>query len=185
MELTDQQWELFDFVKQHHYNQQRKYTGEPYFAHLLRVVQILSRYPLTNFELEIGLCHDLVERTLCTKQELILKLKEIGYDLFPRNKIAKGVSDMTDIYTEQFYPQLSRAERKEKEAERLLESEFFSQNVKYAELIDNIPSITKHDPDFVWVYLNEVANYIGDLNEGDIELYAECRNVLDTAIASI
>jgi (p)ppGpp synthase/HD superfamily hydrolase len=153
MDLTEQQWNLFDFVKEQHQDQLRKYTGEPYFVHLLRVAEILSQYSIENMELEIALCHDLLERTSCSKQELVNKFKELGYDLFSRSGIAKGVYDLTNLYSEQNYPNQSRTERKRLEADRLLDIEPFSQTVMYAELIDNIPAITKFDPDFAWIYL--------------------------------
>lgn len=185
MELTDRQWELFDFVKQLHQNQKRKYTGEPYFVHLLRVVDILKEYAVQDVEIEIALCHDLLEKTSCTKQQLAIKIKEIGYEMFPRNRMLKGIYDLTDIYTPQRHPDKSRAERKLLEADRMLDIEPFSQTVKYAELIDNIPSIATHDPDFAWIYLEEIAAYIGELNEGDQALYKYCRKVLDEAINSL
>jgi len=182
MELTDQQWELFDFVKTQHDSQKRKYTGEPYFVHLLRVVEILSPHPLDEMEVEIGLCHDLLERTSCSKILLVNKLKEYGYDLFPRNKIAKGVYDLTNIYVEERYPHYTRAERKQLEAERLLDIEPFSQTVMYAELIDNIPSITKFDPDFARTYLEEIGVYITTLNEGNTDLYNMCCQTINSAL---
>lgn len=185
MIFTDMQWELFDFVKQHHANQKRKYTGEPCLTHLLRVVEILQKFGVHGEEIEIGLCHDILENTFCTKQEMSIKLKEIGYDLFPRNKIIIGIYNLTDIYTPEQFADLSRSERKQKEAERMEDLEFFSQTVKYAELIDNIPSVARYDPEFAWIYLNEISAYIGKLNEGNEALYLECRKVLDIAINSL
>ena len=185
MNLTDQQWELFDFVKQQHQEQFRKYTGEPYFVHILRVVEILSPYSQVDMELETGLCHDLLERTSCSKLLLVNKFKELKYDLYSRSKIAKGVYDLTNVYNEQKYPRYTRAERKQLEAERLIDIEPFSQTVKYAELIDNIPSISKFDPDFAWTYLDEIASYIGDLNEGNMDLYQECCKILHSSINSL
>ena len=43
MELQERQWELFDFVKEQHQDHKRKYTGEPYYTHLLRVAEIVSQ----------------------------------------------------------------------------------------------------------------------------------------------
>lgn len=185
MKLTDQQSELFDFVKEQHQGQQRKYTGEPYSVHLQRVVEILSPYSLVNMELEIGLCHDLLERTSCSKQLLVNKFKEFGYELFSRSKVVKGVYDLTDLYNEEQYPQYTRAECKSLEAERLIDIETFSQTVKYAELIDNMTSITKFDPDFALIYLRETASYIEELNEGNSDLYTECCNVLKSSMNTL
>jgi len=174
MELTDKQWELFDFVKQQHRNQERKYSGEPYFVHLLRTAEILSNYSLNGGELEIALCHDILELTTCSKQEFAQTLIGLGYDLFTRSKILKGVYDLTNKYTEAKYPQLSLQERNRLEAERLVDIEPFSQTVKYAEIIDNLDSIMEHDTEFAEYYVNKISLFINEMNEGNKELYTQC-----------
>ena len=185
MELQERQWELFDFVKEQHQDHKRKYTGEPYYTHLLRVAEIVSQYSNADMEIEIALCHDLLENTNCTKQELALKLIDIGYELFPRSKVLKGVYDLTNHYTSTAYSMYDRKKRKELEAERMCETQSFSQTVMYAEIIDNAQSIVKHDPEFAPVYLQEVLTYIDDIDEGNQKLYSECRKVVSTAMEEL
>lgn len=180
MELTNIQWELFDFVKFHHGSQRRKYTDEPYFTHLLSVAELLSQFSNDEMEVEIGLCHDLLERTACTKQEFALKLIDMGYDLFPRNKILKGVYDMTNLYSEAAYPMFNRKERKDLEAERMVDIESFSQTVKYAEIIINSRSIIQYDPEFAKIYVEEIQSYIKEMNEGNRNLYQLCCKELNS-----
>ncbi|WP_221391232.1 HD domain-containing protein [Dyadobacter sp. NIV53] len=185
MVLEEKQWELFDFVKERHENQKRKYTGEPYYTHLLRVAEIVSQHSNDEMEIEIALCHDLLENTQCTKQELALKLIDIGYSLFPRSKVLKGVYDLTDHYTSGAYSMYDRKKRKELEAERMCDMQPFSQTVKYAEIIDNAKSIIEHDPEFAPVYLQEVLAYIDDIDEGDPQLYSKCRKVVKSAMEEL
>lgn len=185
MELQERQWELFDFVKDQHQDQKRKYTGEPYYSHLLRVAEIVSKYSNNDMEVEIALCHDLLEKTKCTKQELALKLIDIGYDLFPRSKVLKGVYDMTNHYTSEAYTMYDRKKRKELEAERMCESQSFSQTVMYAEIIDNTQSLVEHDPEFASVYLHEVLTYIDDIDEGQPQLYNKCRKIVNSAMRQL
>lgn len=185
MELEEKQWQLFDFIKKQHEDQARKYTGEPYYTHLLRVAEIVSKYSKSDMEVEIALCHDLLERTHCTKQELALKLIDIGYELFSRSKVLKGVYDLTNHYTSEAYPTYERKQRKQLEAERMCDIQFFSQTVKYAEIIDNLQSIIEHDPEFAQTYVQEILTYIDVINEGDEKLYSKCYSILCNALSQL
>ncbi len=70
LELTERQWALFDYVKEMHGGQKRKYTGAPYYTHLLSVADRVEQYVQNGYETEIALCHDLIEDTECSLADL-------------------------------------------------------------------------------------------------------------------
>lgn len=179
MELNDKQTLLFEFVKTKHKDQKRKYTGEPYFNHLVSVAEIVSGHEMGC--IEIALCHDLFEDTNCNFDELYKKLTDIGYERRNAYDICSAVIELTDVFTNYDYPHLNRAKRKEKEANRLGTISRISQTVKYADLIDNSSLITEHDKDFSKVYLKEKEDILKVMNQGNQILYEMCKKVLENA----
>lgn len=182
MELSDKQWELFDFVKEQHGEQKRKYTGEPYWTHLLSVANIVSDYSTIHFEIEIALCHDLFEDTLCTPDKLNEHLIHLNYDKTGRDTILRGVNDLTDKFTKEAYPKFNRKLRKGFEAQRLWKIKPYCQTVKYADIIDNTSSIVENDAGFARIYLREIDSFIWKINAGNKDLYALCCKQFSEAV---
>jgi (p)ppGpp synthase/HD superfamily hydrolase len=54
----------------YHTNQIRKGDGTPYFIHLVMVAQILTRHAFDDETVAAGFCHDLLEDTPCTEDEI-------------------------------------------------------------------------------------------------------------------
>lgn len=171
----ERQKELLIWVKAQHEGQKRKYTGHPYHTHLEAVAELATRYEKRYpFIYEIAICHDLLEDTDSSFEELRLVLQSIGYAGVDATTVAYAVLDLTDVYTKDRYPNLNRKIRKEKEAQRLGRIDFFIQSVKYADMIDNIKSIVQHDPSFAKVYLEEKKQLIDKMREGNVDLLIEC-----------
>lgn len=182
MYLDTKQVELFEFVKLKHKNQKRKYTGEPYYNHLLSVAEIISEF--MRCAVEAALCHDLLEDTDCTRDELYNKMLEIGYKESFVIDTCLCVVELTDVFTHESYPNLNRSKRKQLEAERLGQISFVSQSIKYADLIDNTKSITGHDKDFAKVYLKEKQTILELMNKGNTVLYDLCKNQVNYYLES-
>lgn len=185
LELTERQWALFDYVRQMHGGQKRKYTGAPYYTHLLSVADRLEQYVKDGYETEIALCHDLIEDTECSLADLSYLLMSIGYNLEEDEVILACVDDLTDKYTTEKFPSLNRAQRKELESARISTSRPVAQTVKYADIIDNMLSIVEHDPGFARVYAREVDSYLGRINMGNPQLYAACCRLLSEVKARL
>lgn len=170
MNLTIQQAVLFEFVKRKHGDQKRKYTGEPYYNHLMEVAEIASVSPgvLTT---EIAFCHDLFEDTPCTVNELYAALAQMAYADEDIDYIVEGAQALTDKYTSQNYPALNRAQRKNLEAIRLSTIPPHFQTIKYADLISNTSSIVDRDPGFGVVYLDEKEAILQRMTGGYRQLY--------------
>ena len=134
---------LTDWVAARHKGQVKKYNGEPYFIHVLAVAQVAK--PATMLGYEIGLCHDLLEDTPTTENELFETLLGFGYDDMEANYITIRVVELTDIFTAATYPGLSRAERKAKEASRLATISAGAQTVKYCDMLYNMDLVLRYD----------------------------------------
>ena len=185
MELTNRQQRLFDFVKEQHREQKRKYTGIPYWHHLRDVAYTMSYYPSVTFGIEIAMCHDLLEDTDCRSSALREFMMKVGYSGEDAGFILHGVKELTDQFTHEAYPEMNRKARKDAEAERLINISANSQSVKYADIIDNTSSIVQYDPGFARVYLCEIGKKIYLMNKGNPDLHNRCLEVYETACESL
>lgn len=166
---TPQRLNLFAFVTLKHFGQKRKYTNEPYVNHLRAVAEIADGK--CKFGYEIGLCHDLLEDTDCTPLELRNALERFGYSFEELFTIGSVVSELTDMYTYEKYPDLNRKIRKQKEACRLHFISYEGQTVKYCDIINNSESILKHDQGFAKIYIPELKMILDGMNKGNKKLY--------------
>ena len=186
LHLDGRQVKLFHFVKEQHGEQKRKYTGEPYYVHLMFVAAIIqNRIKDPELLIEVALCHDLFEDTKCGHNDLKNALREFGYKLDERSFIGSGVEALTDFYTTKLFPELNRSERKKKEVLRMKGIEPAFMTVKYADLIHNTQSIVEHDPGFAAVYLKEKKHLLMNMMNGDWDLYNEAVDTLKRAFGFI
>jgi (p)ppGpp synthase/HD superfamily hydrolase len=181
MELSKQQNQLLEFVKQWHGDQQRKYEPLPYWHHLVAVATLVSEYEKTGGAIEIALCHDLLEDTACSVESLNYFLISAGYPTTTAAFIIAGVVGMTDVFTKDAYPDLNRSERKKREADRLGKTQAIVHTIKYADMIDNSRSIVAGDPGFAKVYLHEMVAILDKMRLGNIHLLINCCVSLDRA----
>lgn len=133
--LNSQQQELFKWVEEYHRGQVRKYTHTPYTDHLLAVagmVHGLSGNKDYRCIVEVALCHDLFEDTMCSKDELYSFLIGLGYSKFDSHLIVTCAFELTDVFVHNKFPEMNRSVRKRLEAERLGSVTSLSQTVKYA-----------------------------------------------------
>lgn len=176
---------LLGFVKEMHGDQKRKYTGEPYYFHLLNVAAMAEPYhPLAY---EVGLCHDLLEDTDVEPENLfnVLLWNEDGskkYSPEEAHLIIATVIELSDVFTSEEFPYLNRAFRKEAEALRLHHVSPLAQTVKYCDLIDNTESIVANDPHFAGTYLREKHLTLKGMNKGDAGLYQIALRSLNRSI---
>ena len=142
--------------------QVRKYTGEPYWNHPLRVMYVLIAAGETDPEILIAaLLHDVVEdvgRKICISEKYDLTDITSRFGLRVRNM----VDDLTDEFTKENYPDKNRATRKTLEGKRLGCICVASMEIKLADIVHNSASILMNDKDFGVVYLQEIA---GNLRE--------------------
>lgn len=126
--------------------QVRKYTGEPYIAHPVGVLQILRKAcpKMLNVEMmQAALLHDVVEDTSVT-------LELVRFHFGPA--VAGHVQALSKATTPSFG---NRAERHKVEVERLACADWRVQTIKVADLIHNTRTIVEFDPKFARTYLPE------------------------------
>lgn len=183
MELSKRQEQLFEFVKQQHGDQKRKYTGQPYWTHVYSVAERVSVF--VPEAAEIALCHDLLEDTACTYDELMAFLLKHDYNDTEATLIANGVQELTDVFVKANFPDLNRRQRKAKEAERLSNISPLAQSVKYADLIDNSVSIIAESESFAKTYLLEKVQILDGMRQGNIHLLIEACSVLKKGLDTL
>jgi (p)ppGpp synthase/HD superfamily hydrolase len=132
------------FATSAHAGQVRKYTGEPYITHPLRVAQILAHhYPNANDSMiAAAILHDTVEDTDATLDDIEAnfgaKVRELVYWLSDVSRLEDG----------------NRAKRKAIDLEHP-KAPFQAQIIKLADVIDNATTIVRHDEAFAKLYLRE------------------------------
>lgn len=163
----------FEFAREAHKNQFRKYTGDPYIVHPIDVlrrmvegIHAVSYNPVIEARLMekmrptmmACLLHDTVED--CDVSLSTIE-KEFGFD------VAEAVFWVTDTLTS---AQGNRGTRKRLEAARIAAAPLEFRCLKLCDLGSNTESIVACDPDFAVVYIKEKAHLlsiIGDRDTGE------------------
>jgi guanosine-3',5'-bis(diphosphate) 3'-pyrophosphohydrolase len=153
-----------------HGDQKRKYTGERYINHPVRVMRLCSDYLNHEAVLAAAILHDVLEDTPVTVDELRGYLLTEFSEQEARITLSIVV-ELTDVFTKSSYPRLKRRTRKEREVSRLSTTSFEAQTVKYCDVIDNAIDIAKHDSDFGKVFLSECQRLLEVMDKGDSMLY--------------
>lgn len=169
------------FVIYWHGGQRRKYTGLPYFFHLIGVAYKVYKAGKGEKYIVVALCHDLFEDTDCSAYDTFIFFQKVGYTVKKSAKFVDGIHHLTDEFTTENYPDLNRKKRKELEAYRLSKIPKWCQTIKYADLMNNTDSIVKHDKDFARVYLKEKEEILKIMTEGDLKLLVEAIITLEIA----
>ena len=156
---------LADWVARQHSGQLIRRTNDPYFAHVLNVAKMAAPYALLGYE--IGLSHDLLEKTSVRPETLHRQLMQLKYIKDEADNITNAVIELTDVYTKTNYPKTGKAVRKREEARRLITISPAAQTVKYADLYDNICWVVKHDLENAAAYLQRKNELIFKMIAGN------------------
>jgi (p)ppGpp synthase/HD superfamily hydrolase len=148
--------------------QARKYTGEPYWHHHAAVAAMVQEVEGATEEMvAAAYLHDVVEDTRVTLDDIS---REFGL------VVSGYVYELTDQFTSSAIG--NWAHRKELERQRLAAVSPGAATIKYADLIDNTPSIVAHDPGFARVYLREVRSLLHVMAQGDRGLWRKAWAVM-------
>jgi (p)ppGpp synthase/HD superfamily hydrolase len=155
--------------------QKRKYINTPYIEHPASVVEILANdgWAKDSFRWRTiataAWLHDVAEDTEISIGDIEIEFGDI---------IAHIVSDLSDMQTPE---DGTRAERKERAAQKLAKSHPWTQTIKYADLIHNTSSIVEHDKRFAKTYLKEKRRLLDLMDAGSESLRAKAYRVLNAA----
>ena len=151
-------FEAMLFACEVHKTQRRKYTGDPYVAHLAEVAGIVAcaESDMLSDERDLMVAvawlHDCVED------------QEVSFDILSHkfgDVVSKGVWMLSDIELG------NRAERKAAARARLATAPGWVQSIKCADLISNTSSIVLHDPKFAVTFLQEKHLLLDVLTKAD------------------
>lgn len=191
VELTERQVKLFKFIAGAHSGQKRL-GGEKYINHLIRVGERAEASNYVRYGREIGWAHDLYEDQLKVYDNIEAKhayfkmeLLAFGYSPESAKSIANGVLDLTNQYTHEKYPSMSRAQRQTMERIRLWGVSENSQSIKYCDVIDNISTTSEMNPKFARIYIEEKSALLLTVNGGDRDLLATAWKTIAEAKARL
>ncbi len=134
------------FATAKHASQKRNFTNEPYIVHPLAVGELVASIGEPEPVIVAAILHDTLEDTATTFAEL---QEEFG------EEVAALVVEVTNVYTTKSAPEITRAERKAKEQERLAMVSPAAMTIKVADMVDNTSNIAARSPAFAKVYLGE------------------------------
>ncbi len=147
-------------------DQRRKYTNQPYDAHLKAVVDIVATVTDDPEILAGAWLHDTLEDTPAT-------FEDIESEFGPA--IAIIVDELTDVSRPS---DGNRAIRKAIDREHLARAGQKAKTVKLADLIDNCRDIVKHDERFGRTFVTEASALLEVLEGGDKKLLARARKAI-------
>ncbi len=145
----------------------RKYSGQPYTDHLKQVAEIVKSVTDDEEMIAAAWLHDVLEDTPATINDIE---REFGFS------VAKLVHSLTDVSKPS---DGNRAQRKAIDRAHLAEACGRAQTIKLADLIDNCQDITRHDPRFAKLFLEEMGALLEVLDKADPTLMRRARRTLE------
>lgn len=167
-----------------HGKQVRKFTGDRYIVHPVRVMEMVAQYNEDVSVLSAALLHDVLEDTPVTAADIREALQPV-MDADQAERTLQHVVALTDVYIKERYPHLNRRARKEKEAQRLAAVSAEAQTIKYADLIDNVMDIVQYDADFARVFVGEARRFLKAMQLGDPALRKKAVALVEDCLAGM
>jgi hypothetical protein len=146
-------------------NHRRKYNNEPYDVHLSAVAKLVASVTDDEEMVAAAWLHDTVEDTQATFEDI-----EEAFGV----PVEELVEELTDISKP---GDGNRAKRKRIDRLHLAQASKRAKTVKLADLIDNCKDITRHDPRFAQVYLEEMNELLDVLGDGDPQLFKRAERI--------
>lgn len=161
--------------------QKRKYGGENYWVHTDRVANVLKEAGESEEVQAAGHLHDDLE-------DVADKNSDYNEDAMRRefgDVVTNLVLEVTNVYTKENYPNLSRAERKRLEHKRLSQISKEAKSIKLADISDNVEGIIDNDIGFGKVFVFEKSQLLVYLRDGNEMLYRKATKAVTDEIAKL
>lgn len=140
-------------------NHRRKYTLAPCAAHLQNVSDLVSSVTDEAEILAAAWLHDVVEDTPTTLEDV-------------ESAFGRETAHLVDCLTTVSKPSDgNRTVRMEIDRQHLARADSSAKTIKLADLIDNCRDICKHNSKFAKAFLQEMADLLQVLKQGDSKLY--------------
>jgi hypothetical protein len=154
-------------------DQRRKYSNQPYDAHLKAVAGIVSDVTDDQEMIASAWLHDTLEDTPATYEDI-----EEAFG----SRVATLVSELTDVSRPS---DGNRTVRKAIDRAHLAKASGRAKTVKLADLIDNCRDIVGHDPRFGRVFVTEATLLLEVLQGGHAGLLAQAGEVLRDSVRKL
>ena len=162
------------FANEAHAGQTRKYSGDPYITHPMGVAKIVSDFGGTLEQVVAAYLHDTVEDV----ERVTLKIIAANF--------GDEVAALVEGLTKSKYPEdITRADKKATEANRLASCNGDIQFIKCADIIHNSGTILQYDIVFGALYLQENLNVINMMKAAKDDLRNYALAVLEAEIAKL
>jgi (p)ppGpp synthase/HD superfamily hydrolase len=173
---------LADWVRSKHEGQLIKRTNEPYFNHLIAVAEMAGTAITLGYE--VGLCHDLLEKTTTRREELYEALITFGYLQTQALEIVSQTTALTNVFTKAAFPEMTKSDRKKMESIRLSTISPGAQTVKYADIIYNVEWMVKYDAVNAKKYSERKQILLSRIISGDPHLLRKAINAIQRNLSS-
>lgn len=183
LENTSRRHCLLDWIKVRYQGVIIPVSGGPYLEHVETVAALAGRHNILGYE--IGLCHDLLEDHICTAETLETALTACGYEPDETAAITSATRELSDVFTKQAYPKLSKKQRRRKEDKRLITLSAAAQTVKYADLVYNIAWTLRYQQKGVRSYLKRKRRLLRKMDQGDPALHKIALTAAEQALARL
>jgi (p)ppGpp synthase/HD superfamily hydrolase len=150
-------FEALDFAKMAHAGQLRKYTGDPYVMHPIRVAAlVMAREDATEAMIIAALLHDVPEDTKYNLDHVTIRF-------------GTEVADLVDELTNKSKgsPLLPRAERKKMDRDRLAMATREAKVIKLLDRLDNLREMGGADAGFRRKYASESLMLLDAVGSAD------------------
>lgn len=164
------------FSRYAHRGQVRKFTGEPFVWHPTRVAGMVTAAGGTDEMIAAAHLHDTIEDGGATPELLEPIFGPI---------VASYVVALTNEYTYETHPSLSRESRKRMERYRLQRMLPEVQTIKMADIADNARGLAAANPRYASMRLLELRNLADVLDLAADSLRREVDRVIATEVAML
>ena len=155
--------------------QRRKYSKAPYEVHPIQVAKMTAKSIHGDvITVAVAILHDVDEDTHKGQGDL----REFFGKRFGRevaDAIGQGVYEVTDVSKPE---DGNRKFRKDLDKEHAWRATPERQTVKLADIKSNLPSIVAHDPGFARKWVQEKADVVPGLSQGDPKLFADVNRMI-------
>lgn len=153
--------------------QRRKYTDQPYIIHPAAVASMVGAVGGDECSVAAAWLHDVLEDTSTSRREIYCKF---GKEVWGLVLELTAVSKPSDG---------NRRARKLKDLLHLSHATPRAMTIKLADIIDNLPSVLLHAPDFAKVYVEEKRAELGVLTAGNVVLWRIANRIVSKYDAGV
>jgi len=146
--------------------QRRKYTNDHYWVHVDAVADLVASVTNDEHMIAAAYLHDTVEDTQTTLSDIA---EHFGGEVMYLVAYLTDVSRPLDG---------NRATRKSFDRAHTAKGDARVHTIKLADLIDNVTTITKYDPKFAAIYMEEKRLLLKVLQDGDATLLAQATQLI-------